>query len=200
VKPLQACQTALLVLIVSLASSCNKATGLPTDDSASVGTSQTVPFDHQPQPAGTATARSTLVPVGKLREGTPITIRLLNTLSSASARTGDTFEGTLDDPIVIEGQTVIRRGSAVTGRVLAAKDSGQRHNRGYLRLGLVSLNVDGKPMAIETASLFVKAGHHDRTSDVPKSAVTPETIEKKEVLFEVERRLTFRLAQPLEFR
>jgi hypothetical protein len=198
-KPLQACQTTFLVLIVSVASSCNKATGLPTDGSASVTTSQTVPFDHQPQPAATATARSTLVPAGKLREGTPITIRLLNTLSSASARTGDTFEGTVDDPIVIEGQTVIRRGSAVTGKVLAAKDSGRHDRRGYLRLGLVSLNVDGKSIAIETASLFVKAGPHDRTSNAPKSAFAPETIEKKEVLFEVERRLTFRLAQSLEF-
>jgi hypothetical protein len=138
------------------------------------------------------------VPAGKLREGTPITIRLLSTLSSASARTGDTFEGTLDDPIVIEGQTVIRRGSAVTGKVLAAKDSERHHNRGYLRLALISLNVDGKPMTIETASLFIKAGPHDRTSNAPKSAFAPETGGKKEVSFDVEWRLTFRLARSLE--
>ena len=105
---------------------------------------------------------------------------------------------------MIEGQTEIQRGSAVTGRVLAAKDSG-RHSRGYLRLALVSLNVEGKPMAIQTASLFIKAGPHGKrdrtsTSTVPKSAFAPETTEKKEVLFEVEHRLTFRLAQSLEFR
>jgi len=149
-------------------------------------------------------------------------------MSSASSNAGDSFEGTLDDPIVIEGQTAIPRGAAVTGRVLAAKASGRLHDPGYLRITLVSIKVDGMPVAIETSSLFVKGGSHERRNLAMigggtgagaligglagggkglliGSAVgaaggtgTAYATGKKEVSFGAERQLTFRLAQAVE--
>jgi hypothetical protein len=126
---------------------------------------------------------------------------------------------------VIEGQTAISRGAAVTGRILAAKASGRLHDPGYLRIALVSLNVEGKPVAIETSSIFAKGGSHEKRNwamigggtgagaligglagggkgALIGSAVgaaggtgTAYATGKKEVAFGAERRLTFRLAQ-----
>jgi len=195
-KPFQACQVTVLVLMMGLALACGKATGVPDDGRQSVDDSQKVPFELESQPAAHLTT-GLPQPSGSLPEGTAITIRLLKTFSSAQVHGGDHFEGTLEDPISIAGRNVIPRGAAVTGRILAAKASGRKHDPGYLRIALTSLSVDGKSMPIETSSLFVKGGTRDRTSSIPSggNAFASET---QEVSFDAERRLTFRLAQALE--
>ena len=224
-----ASRIAVLVLLIGFTLACGKQTGVPGDDSASADDSQKVLLDRASESTGISPSRS-LVPGGsRLPEGTPITIRLQSTVSSASSNAGDSFEGTLDDPIVIEGQTAIPRGAAVTGRVLAAKASGRLHDPGYLRIALVSINVDGTPVAIETSSLFVKGGSHEKRNFAMigggtgagaliggvagggKGALigsamgaaggtgTAYATGKKEVSFGEERRLTFRLAQAVEF-
>ena len=223
-----ALQIVVLLLMLGLTLACSKQTGVPSDDSASADDSQRVPFDRESVSTGISPSRSLVPGVSRLPEGTPITIRLQSTMSSASSNAGDSFEGTLDDPIVIEGQTAIPRGAAVTGRVLAAKASGRLHDPGYLRIALVSIKVDGMPVAIETSSLFVKGGSHERRNLAMigggtgagaligglagggkglliGSAVgaaggtgTAYATGKKEVSFGAERQLTFRLAQAVE--
>lgn len=224
-----ASRIAVIVLLIGLTLACEKQTGVPGDDSASADDSQKVLLDRASESTGISPSRSLVPGVSKLPEGTPITIRLQSTLSSASSNAGDSFEGTLDDPIVIEGQTAIPRGAAVTGRVLAAKASGRLHDPGYLRIALVSIEVEGQPVAIEASSLFVKGGSHEKrnlamigggtgagaliggVAGGGKGALIGSAIGaaggtgtayatgKKEVSFGEERRLTFRLAQAVEF-
>ena len=74
-------------------------------------------------------------------------IRLRAQLSSASARVGDTFDGTIDDPVANDGQTLVPRGAAVVGRVLAAKSS-EGSDNGYLRIALVSMQAGGKTVLL----------------------------------------------------
>ena len=223
-----ASRIAVIVLLIGLTLACEKQTGVPGDDSASADDSQKVLLDRASESTGISPSRSLVPAVSKLPEGTPITIRLQSTMSSASSNAGDSFEGTLDDPIVIEGQMAIPRGAAVTGRVLAAKASGRLHDPGYLRIALVSIKVDGTPVAIETSSLFVKGGSHKKrnlamigggtgagaliggVAGGGKGALigsamgaaggtgTAYATGKKEVSFGEERRLTFRLAQAME--
>src|SRR5215471_19226739 len=92
--------------------------------------------------------------------GTPIAVRMQSSVSSASAEPGERFEAVLDEPLVIEGRTVAPAGTAVSGRVIAAKKSGRLHNPGYLRLTLVSMNVGGKNIPLQTSTVFAKGGSH----------------------------------------
>jgi hypothetical protein len=227
-KPSRTYLIVLLTLALSLALGCGKQTGVPSDDSAAASTAddpQKLPFDREARSAGISPSQSLVPVVAKLPAGTPITIRLESAVSSASARAGDRFQGVLDQPIVIEGQTVAPRGAAVTGRVLAAKSSGRLHDPGYLRIALASLDLGGKHVVIETSSIFVKGGSHKNRNLAMigggtaggaligglagggKGALIGTAIGagggtgaayatgKKEIALDVERRLTFRLAQ-----
>ena len=97
-----------------------------------------------------------------LPAGTPLTIRLQSGVSSASSHSGDTFDAVLDEPVIIQGQTVVPRGATVTGRVVEAKASGHLQDPGYLRLTLDKISISGKAVAVQTSSLFVKGGSHEK--------------------------------------
>src|SRR5438105_5535003 len=65
--------------------------------------------------------------------GTALGVRLQNSLSSASANSGDRFDAVIDEPVVMNGTTVVPKGASATGRVVSAKSSGRLHKPGYLR-------------------------------------------------------------------
>jgi hypothetical protein len=191
--PSHANRSAVILLTFSIFSAC----GRPPADSASNSDSQKLPFDRQPSSTGISPSQSLIPYATKLPEGTPIPIRLKSALSSASSHAGDTFGATLDEPIVIDGQTLLARGISATGRVLEAKPAASSVEGslegplepGYLRIVLVSLNVGGKQIMIETSSIFAKGGPREERFQATGGA------SQKDIVFGIDRRLNFRLAQ-----
>jgi hypothetical protein len=192
------CRIAVIAFL-GLALSCGHETGLTAADPNS--NSKKLPFDRQPQSAGFSPSRSLIPSVTRLPEGTPLIICLQRDLSSASAHKDDKFAAILDAPIVIDGQTLVPRGAAVSGRVLASQHSGGPHDPGYLRLALVSVTVGEKPIPIETSSLFAKGGSRDgRSSAMIRASAEhgPAPSAPEEIHLGPERRLSFRLAQEVD--
>ena len=159
--------------------------------------------------------------------GTPVTVRLQNTISSASAQPGDTFDFTLLEPLVVNGRTVATSGAAGVGRVVAAKESGRLHNAGYLRIAMSSIDIDGKQVPVQSSSIFISGGKYVKrnTAIIGGSAAGGALIGglmgggkgaligagvgagagtagaaatgKKDVSFAAERTLTFKITQPV---
>ena len=95
--------------------------------------------------------------------GTPVTVRLLQAVSSASSRSGESFEAELADPVAVDGHTVFAKSARVRGRVVAARSSGRLKNPGYLRLSLDAIQtVDGKWADIHTSSVSAKGKGHGK--------------------------------------
>src|SRR5208283_546985 len=200
-KPMPCHPNRIAVILLALGIVC--ACGRPPADSPSNSDSQKLPFDREPRSTGISPSQSLIPSTTSLPEGTPIPVRLERALSSASWHAGDTFKATVDEPVVIDGQTLLARGTPATGRVLEAKPSatslGRSSEPGYLRIVLVSLNVGGRPVMIETSSIFAKGGSRDeRNSPTGSGAGQKDKDKDKDIVLGIDRRLNFRLAQTVD--
>ncbi len=92
-----------------------------------------------------------------LQEGTEIIIRLLEPLGSDRSKAGQTFKGTVDSDVQVQGQTIIARGSIVNGVVTVAEGSGRVSGRAKMALKLTQVQSGGKAYDIETNTLSMEA-------------------------------------------
>jgi hypothetical protein len=88
--------------------------------------------------------------------GTEINVRLGQTLSSEKNRSGDRWDGTLADNVVVNGRTIARRGAPVHGRVVNAESSGRLSHPGKLDLELSSVNG----IRVSTSEVLEQGGSH----------------------------------------
>jgi hypothetical protein len=83
-------------------------------------------------------------------EGTQITVRLGETLSSKSSTAGQGFSATVAEPVVVDGKTVIEKGAAARGSVVDAKAMGHFKGGALLEVRLNSVTINGKETSVET--------------------------------------------------
>jgi hypothetical protein len=107
------------------------------------------------QPVGTVnTAVSgTLVPVG-----TTITIRMIDAVNSQQSRPGETFRGSVDEPLIVDGQTVIPRGADAITKLVEDQQSGKIEGKTVLTLVLQQVMVNGKMVDLTTGDVSQSSG------------------------------------------
>ncbi len=120
------------------------------------GTTMRQPADsnlqrHTPPPEA-AEAQFQRVPINlTLKRGTIITARTSQFISSDQNQPGDSFAAELQQPVVVDGWVVARRGQTILGRVVTAHKAGRV--KGTSQLG-IELNkvilVDGQQVAIRS--------------------------------------------------
>jgi len=93
------------------------------------------------------TAKPVTVP-----EGTILTVRLNQAVGSKISNTGDSFEGSLADPVSVDKNVVIPEGSDVIGTVVDAKPLGRFKGGARLEITLNSITVKGSRYDVETTS------------------------------------------------
>lgn len=96
--------------------------------------------------------------------GSPITVRINEDLSSESAEAGDTFTGTLTQPLIVNEKTVFPKGAAVTGRVISAKKSGRLSDPGVLELRLVSIGTGTQSTNVSSQPFVIKGASHTKSN------------------------------------
>jgi hypothetical protein len=96
--------------------------------------------------------------------GTVIKVRITDNLNSGKTQTGDTFHGTLDEPIEVNGKEVYPRGADVTGRVADVKASGRLSEPGELDLVLATIASGNRASSVETQPLVIKGESHAKSN------------------------------------
>jgi hypothetical protein len=140
-----------------------------------------------------ATSHRRIVPSGTL-----LTVELEDSLSTATVHAGDAFTASVAAPLTIDGDTVIERGTAVTGRVESAQSQTDRPGlvpgSGYFRLSLNAITVEGRQLALQTSSLFARGASEPSDVSSPGSAAE---LRSPNLQVPKGHRLTFRLTAPV---
>jgi len=103
-----------------------------------------------------------------LREGTVLTIRTAELLSSERQQAGDTFTAALAEPLVVDGFVLAERGARVSGRVVEAAQAGKVRGTSRLSLELTQVTLsDGQKVALATDP-FLREGESSKKSDAAK--------------------------------
>jgi hypothetical protein len=94
-----------------------------------------------------------------INQGTFITVRVNQWLSSDRNQQGDSFFGTLAEPVIVDGVVVAQRGQPVSGRVTEAQKAGRVEGTSKLGLELTSLTlVDGQQLSIQSQMIARNGG------------------------------------------
>jgi hypothetical protein len=88
--------------------------------------------------------------------GTPITVRITESLDSAYTQTGTPFHGVVMNEIDHDGYVIVPAGAAVSGTVIEAKDATHFKGSSLLAIQLTSLRRHGNQIAINTEPYSVE--------------------------------------------
>ncbi len=182
----------VVCLVLGLGLSQNCARSDPRGASGSPASEQKLPFHSETDQASASEGAHPAVspdpkmanslPFGPtartLPSGTLVTVQLENTLSTAKVRAGDSFTASVAAPLAIDGDRLIERGTAATGHIESMRS---RAGAGYFQLTLNAITVDGRPVLLQTSSLYARA-----------TAQQPDGVRVQKG-----RRLTFRLTSPV---
>ena len=105
-----------------------------------------------------------------LQQGTIITVRVFEQLSSDKNQVGDGFGASIEQPLVANGWVVAERGQPVSGRVVARKVAQKaNHGGGNSQLGLqiVELTmIDGQILPVNTQLVQISARNPGRNAGI----------------------------------
>ncbi len=123
----------------------------PAPNSAQTSSPQSGTAPAQPG-AGAPQAPSQPVVVD-LPAGTRIHVRLDEDLGSKISQSGDSFSATVSDDVIVNGQTIIARGSRADGTVVDAKPLGRFKGGALLDIRLIRVHTNWGGYPVETSSI-----------------------------------------------
>ena len=84
--------------------------------------------------------------------GTSISVRITQTLDSATAQQGQTFSGSVASDVLVGDLVVIPQGSAVSGRVDAVQEAAHFKGNSLLTISLTNISRRGERIPVSTAA------------------------------------------------
>ena len=88
-----------------------------------------------------------------LEAGSKIVVRTVTALTTKTAKAGDRFEATLEQPLMVGDYTVAPKGTSVFGQVTVSDPSGKLKGSSYLGVQLTTIALpNGDPIVIQTAT------------------------------------------------
>lgn len=113
-----------------------------------------------------------------LAEGTPLKVIVAADITSKEAKPNDPVNFTVVEDVVVDGQVIVRTGTAATGSVVNAEKSGYMGKSGKLAVQVESTQtIDGKLLKLRAAK--GKEGNDKLDSVVALSWISPVFLFKK---------------------
>jgi hypothetical protein len=165
----------------------------------------------------------------QIPSGTPITVRMIESVDSKVAHLGQTFRASVDEAVLVNGQTVIPRGADAIAKLVEDQQSGKFEGKTILTLALTDITINGQMIDTVTGNVSqASSSRGARTAKVVGGATAlgaiigalagggrgaavgaasgaavgggAEVLTKgQQVKIPSETRLTFTLQQPIQF-
>jgi hypothetical protein len=119
-------------------------------NSSAAGGANSSANNTQPNGPGASEPAATPQPI-VIPAGTVITVRLSQPLDSKENHAGDTFSGSIAEPVEVDGRPVIERGAAAHGTVVDAKAMGHFKGGALLQLQLTSVTINGERRPVQSS-------------------------------------------------
>jgi hypothetical protein len=117
----------------------------------------------RPEPAlPAAAATSQAASRREVPSGSSLVIRMIDDVDSSRHTVGKTFRASLDEPAVVDGTTLIPRNADVELKLVDDKQAGKLSGRTELTLNLISVTVDGRPVAVQTGEVTERSESRTR--------------------------------------
>ena len=84
---------------------------------------------------------------------TEIRVRMIEAVNSDTSRLGQTFRASMDEPVVINGQEVIPRGSDVLTKLVTDQNSGKIEGKTVLTLALSTITINGRTYDVTSSDV-----------------------------------------------
>jgi hypothetical protein len=94
-------------------------------------------------------------PAITLPSGTPLTVRMIDDVDSATTKVGDAFHASLENALVVGEVIVAPKGADVYGKLVRVKQNGKIAGAGKLTLELTGIQVRGQLVAIDSETYEV---------------------------------------------
>ena len=85
-----------------------------------------------------------------VHKGTPVSIRMIDAVDSATAHVGETFKASLDSPIVVDNETVFPKGAEVYVKLTKVESAGRLSGKSELQLQLDRIFLGDKSYTLES--------------------------------------------------
>ena len=143
-KAIRVLSVAALFALCAIGCSSNPGTPASATENAGAGGS-----------GGSATKAAKKEPIKPIviAEGTAITIRMGETVSSRNSSAGQGFSATVAEPVLVDGKSVVEKGATAHGTVVDAKAMGHFKGGALLEVRLDSVTIHGKETPVQTAMI-----------------------------------------------
>jgi outer membrane lipoprotein SlyB len=148
----------------------------PTNSSAAGNPSVEAPSAPAPVPAAAPAPNPAAAPEAPppppppqpvtvtLSEGTVFTVRTVDSIDSSTSKSGQTFRGSLDAPILVEGNVVVPKGLNVNLKLVTASSAGSLKGTSELTVSLDSFTYQGKTYRISSSDVQEKGESRGKRS------------------------------------
>lgn len=100
--------------------------------------------------------------------GTPVTVRMIDSIDSDVTGVGERFRASLEEAIVINGNEVAPRGADAIVEVAKVEQAGRVRGREEVAVELVALTINGREIAVD--SNYAEVEGKSKTKETAKTA------------------------------
>lgn len=87
--------------------------------------------------------------------GTSITVRMIESVDSKTHAAGQTFRASLDEPVTVDGRTVLPKGADAVTKLVESRQGGKLSGKPELILTLASVTHGGKSYDVPTSEAII---------------------------------------------